>query len=315
MDDGYEPDRAIANTRELIQEKDVFALIGSVGTPTSRSAVPIAAQFGIPYVAPFTGAAFLRNSLKHPNVINLRASYQQEIDEMVERLIEDRGIDRIGILYQNDSFGRSGLQGILSSLEARGLELVSSGTYSRNTTAIKTGLIDLQLYDPGGVVIVGAYEPAAAAIKWANEIGFDPVFINISFVGGQALARELGPGVENVFMTQVMPDYSSEELEIAVRYRDAVSAIWPGSEFGFVSFEGYVAGRMVLSALDSCGRQLSRDCFSQRFLDPEPMELDGIVLRFGKRDNQGSDLVFLTKLGETGRFDPVSALPLSEVAR
>ena len=114
VDDGYEPDRAIMNTRELIEESGVFALIGAVGTPTSLSAAPIAAEFGVPYVAPFTGAEFLRNAGRLPNVVNLRASYDQELE-----LSELPGWLRTGggrrtNSYRTTSFGRAGLQGILS---------------------------------------------------------------------------------------------------------------------------------------------------------------------------------------------------------
>ena len=103
LDDAYEPEAAIANTQQLIGE-GVFALIGAVGTPTSRSATPIAFAAGAPYIAPFTGAGFLRDP-EWSNIINLRASYAQETEEMVERLRTDLGIERIGILYQDDSYG------------------------------------------------------------------------------------------------------------------------------------------------------------------------------------------------------------------
>ena len=82
VDDEYEPEMAIANTIHLINEEEVFALIGAVGTPTSRSAVPITEDSGVPYVAPFTGADFLRDA-KLNSVVNLRASYFQETAEMV----------------------------------------------------------------------------------------------------------------------------------------------------------------------------------------------------------------------------------------
>ena len=85
IDDTYEPELAIANTKQLIGEESVFALIGAVGTPTSRAAVPVAAAADVPYVGPFTGAAFLRDAATLPNVVNLRASYNQETEEMVER--------------------------------------------------------------------------------------------------------------------------------------------------------------------------------------------------------------------------------------
>ena len=113
LDDGYEPEKAAINTRELIQDEGVFALIGEVGTPTSRSATPVAADANVPFVAPFTGAAFLRDVDNWNNIINLRASYNDETEEMVKRFIEDLGIRRIGVLYQDDSFGRAGYNGAL----------------------------------------------------------------------------------------------------------------------------------------------------------------------------------------------------------
>lgn len=110
LDDAYEPEAAVANTQALIREQEVFALIGAVGTPTARAAVPVALDASVPYIAPFTGAAFLRDPM-WSNVINLRASYNQETEEMVARLTEDMGIKRIAVLYQDDSFGRAGYRG------------------------------------------------------------------------------------------------------------------------------------------------------------------------------------------------------------
>ncbi len=88
-----------------------FCADWAVGTPTSRSAVPVAEARWVPYIAPFTGAAFLRDA-KWETVINLRASYNQETEEMVARLTEDLGIERIGIMYQDDSYGRAGYHGV-----------------------------------------------------------------------------------------------------------------------------------------------------------------------------------------------------------
>ncbi len=113
-DDAYEPETAITNTRELINEDKVFSLIGAVGTPTSRSATPLAADAEIPYVAPFTGAGFLRDD-SWENIVNLRASYAQETEEMVERLTTDLGVTRIAVMFQDDSFGRAGFNGTVAA--------------------------------------------------------------------------------------------------------------------------------------------------------------------------------------------------------
>ncbi len=305
LDDGYEPRRAITNVRELIAEWDVFALIGGVGTPTSRAVAVIAREAQIPFVAPITGAAFLRDAEKMPNVINLRASSQQQVDKMVAWLLEERGISRVGVLYQDDSFGRTGLAGAIKSLERRGLSPVGTGVYERNTVAVKTAVLDLQLADPDAVIVIGADNPSVAAIKWSHEIGFNPVFLNISLRGGHALSRVLRRGDTEVFVTQVIPDFNSDELEITGSFRRAVEAYQPGATLGYGSFEGYIAGRLLLEAMHGCGEEVTQECVIGRFRQDEPIDLGGLILQFGPHDNQGLDEVYLTGLDSAGQFVPV----------
>ena len=307
LDDAYEPEAAIANTLRLIEEERVFALIGAVGTPTSRSATPIAADAEVPYVAPFTGAAFLRDP-GWENIINLRSSYNQETEEMVARLTDDLGIERIGVMYQDDSFGRAGYRGALGALERRGMEPVSVGLYPRNTTAVKTGLLQLRRGDPEAVILVGAYQPVAALIAWARHTGMDPVFMTVSFVGSNALAEELGPRGAGVFVTQVVPFPTDDTLPVVAAYHRALVAYEPGAVPGFVSLEGYLAGRLAIAGLERCGREVSRACFLDSVRTADDIDLDGFPLRYGPGDNQGSDTVFLTVIGTDGRYHPIDRL-------
>ena len=304
LDDAYEPEAAIANTRQLIERDDVFALIGAVGTPTSRSAVPVARRAGVPYVGPFTGAAFLRDPKLH-DVVNMRASYYQETEEIVERLIEDRGIRRVGVFYQDDSFGRAGYRGVVRALGRRDLRPAAVGVYPRNTLAVKTALLDLRAGNPGAVVLVGAYQPVAALIAWARFIGFNPVFVTISFVGSNALARELGPDGVGVFVTQVVPFPTDDAFPVTRSYRRALAVHAPTAEPEFVSFEGYLVGRMATVALGMCGPTPNRNCFLDALSGRSEIDLDGFRLRFGVGDNQGSDAVFLTVIDDGGRFRPI----------
>ncbi|MCY3661965.1 MAG: ABC transporter substrate-binding protein [bacterium] len=300
LDDAYEPEAAVTNTQQLIETDGVFALIGEVGTPTSRSATPVAAAADVPFIAPFTGAEFLRDD-GWRNIINLRSSYYQETEEIVARLIADQGVDRIAVMFQDDSFGRAGYRGVLQALDRRDMEPVAIGLYPRNTTAVRTALLDLQLGDPDAVVLVGAYQPVAALIAWARYVGEDWTFVTISFVGANALAEELGPFGDGVFVTQVVPFPDDDSLPVVASYLDALAAHDPDAAPGFVSLEGYLAGRMAIVGLERCGRDLSRTCFLNEILRGEPVDIDGFELRFGGDDNQGSDAVFLTVIRD-GRY-------------
>ena len=306
LDDAYEPEAAIANTRRLIEEEQVFALIGAVGTPTSRSATPIAADADVPYIAPFTGAAFLRDP-QWTNIINLRASYYQETEEMVARLTGDLDIRRIAVLYQDDSFGRAGYRGVRRALDRRNMDAAALAVYPRNTTAVKTALLELRRRTPEAVIVVGSYQPVAAMIAWSRHIGFDPVFITISFVGSNALAQKLGSEGAGVFVTQVVPFPLGAEPRIVDRYRNALAVHAPDAEPGFVSLEGYLAGRLAVAALERAGTDVDRTGFLDSLRRTEPIDIDGFELRYDD-DNQGSDLVFVTAIGRDGRYRPISHL-------
>ncbi len=307
-DDAYEPEAAIANTFRLIEEDRVFALIGAVGTPTSRSAAPVAAAAGVPYVAPFTGAEFLRDP-KWRNVLNLRASYYQETEKMVARLTEDLGVTRIAVLYQDDSFGRAGYRGARLALDRRGMAPVSIGLYPRNTTAVKTALLDLWQGDPQAVIMIGAYRPVAALITWARHVGLTPTFLTVSFVGSNALAEELGAAGEGVYVTQVVPFPSDgDSLPVAGAYLRALAAYDAEAAPGFVSFEGYLAGRLAVAGVAGCGPEVTRDCFLGSLRGREVIDIDGFELRYGDADNQGSDAVFLTRIGPDGAYRPAATL-------
>ena len=306
LDDGYESDAAFSNTQQLLYEQKVFALIGAVGTPTSRSAFLSANSAGAPFLAPFTGAEFLRDPALD-NILNLRASYYQETEEMVERLTDDLGFTRIAVFYQNDSFGQAGLAGTIQALQRRGLEPVGSGYYERNTGATTAAVFHIVEANPEAVVMVGAYVPVAKTIQAVRE-QIDPVFMAISFVGSKALAEELGPDGAGIYVTQVVPSPDDASIAVVKKYQAALSTYDPEATPSFVSLEGYLAGRLAIAGLEGCGPHLTRDCFLNAIRNEQSVDIDGFPLEYGPEDNQGSDAVFITVLGEDGRYRQVDRL-------
>ena len=306
LDDFYEPDSAYLNTRRLIDNQGVFALIGEVGTPTSRSAAPLANARGVPFVAPFTGAEFLRDP-SLPNVLNLRASYYQETENMVAHLTEDLGISRVAVLYQNDSYGHTGLEGVRLALERRGLEPVASWFYVRNTDAVKRAVLNIVDADPEAVILIGAYSPVAKTIMLARQ-DIDPVFMTVSFVGSNALAEELGSEGAGVYVTQVVPLPEDTGIPVVATYHSALRAFDPEAVPGFVSLEGYLAGRLAIEGLELCGADLSRQCFLDAIRNAGTFDIEGLSLQYGPGDNQGSDAVYLTVIGADGKYRQVTQL-------
>ena len=308
-DDRYEPDAAFANTLEFVKgDEPVFALIGAVGTPTSRAALPVAQDAGVPFVGAFTGAQLLRGD-ELTNVLNYRASYYDETREMVESL-SDAGVTKVAVLYQNDSYGVDGLSGVQAALaEQDGMDLVASWYYWRNTTAVNAAAFWISEAEPQAVIIVGTSAPAAEIIKKLRmKMDPDPTFLAVSFVGSNALATALGDDGEGVYVTQVVPLPSDASNAVVANYRAALSAYDSGAVPGFISLEGYLAGRMAISRLQACGANLSRECFLNVQGAATTIDIDGLQLTFGPGDNQGSDDVFLTVIGADGEYDQANAI-------
>ena len=306
LDDGYEPDLAVQTTKRLIETTEVFALIGSVGTPTSRVALPLARESGVPFLAPFTGAEFLRDPLLD-NVVNVRASYHQETEEMIARLTQDLGITRVAVFYQDDSFGRDGLEGVREALSRRGLEPVGAWDYQRDTGTVKRAVARIVASHPEAVVMIGTQDAVATAIKEVQH-HIHPVFMAVSFVGGEALAKELREDGHGVYITQVVPFPEDTGIPVVARYQAALSRFNPRVKPGFVSLEGYLAGRLAIYGLELCGRELNRECFIETLHNADVINIDGFHLDYGSDDNQGSDAVFLTVIDADGKLRHVDKL-------
>jgi branched-chain amino acid transport system substrate-binding protein len=310
VDDGYEPTKSIEAVKKLLDEEKVFAIAGPVGTPTSAATQPIATTAGAPFIGAFTGAEFLREPYK-PLVMNIRASYFQETETMVEHLTKDLGASKIAIMYQDDGFGQAGLAGVKKALEKRQMQLAGEGTFERNTVAVKAALLAIKKAEPHAVIMISPYKPAAEFIKLAKQIKFDPTFVNISFVGSDALAKELGPVGAGVVITQVVPFPKDAAIPVVGRYHASLKATAPDAQPGFVSLEGYLVGRAIIAALEKVNGEPTRQALVEAVQKAGSFDLGGFALSYSATSNRGSNQVFLTVIQPDGSFKAVTRLEKS----
>src|SRR3954452_2742503 len=303
-DDGYDHDRSVTQTLRLIEDDKVFALIGAVGTPTAVATIPITSARNVPFIGPFSGAEFLRD-LELTNVVNIRASYGAEAEAWVKHLTEDRKFTRIAIFYQDDSFGRDGLTGVKRALARRGLELTAEGTFERNTRAVGSAWRMIKRAEPEAIVMVGTYGPCAEFIKLVRRSGLSPTFVNISFVGAVALARELGPEGEGVIVSQVVPFPWDRSLQLVADYQAAQKAFDPTLTPDFVSLEGYLAGRLAAAALEKAGPNPTRVELLRVANEVGRFDVSGSFIMIGKHMIDAPPKVFLTVMQKDGTFRPV----------
>ncbi len=310
LDDGYEPEKTIEATKRLVDEDKVFALVGAVGTPTSKAGQPIATAAKVPFIGPFTGAEFLRTPYNR-YVVNVRSSYFQETEAWIDHLVKDLAISRIAILYQDDAFGLAGLKGVQRAMAKRNMSLVAEGTFKRNTTAVKSALLDIMKARPEAVVTVAPYKPVAEFIKLAHQVKLQAVFVAISFVGSDSLAQELGDQGAGVIVTQVVPFPWDATLPVVKAYQGAIAAVDSNAKPGFVSLEGYLTGRLVVEALKRIKGEPTREALLDA-IAAAPFDFGGVTLSYGPMKNQGSDRVFFTILQADGTFRPVTRLVKAE---
>ena len=303
-DDGYDPDRSVVQTTKLIEEDNIFALIGAVGTPTAIATVPISSARNVPFIGPFTGAEFLR-APELRSVVNIRASYSAEAEAWVKHLTEDLHFTNIAIFYQDDSFGRDGLAGVRRALEKRGMELSAEGTFERNTKFVSSALRIIKRAEPQAVVMIGTYGPCAEFIKLARKAGFHPTFVNVSFVGANALAKELGAAGEGVVVSQVVPFPWDTSLKVIADYQAAQKALDPTLSPGFVSLEGYLSGRLTVAALELAGPHPTRAGLLRTINEVGRFDISGSVLTVGPKMQDAPPKVFLTVIQKDGSFKAV----------
>jgi ABC-type branched-subunit amino acid transport system substrate-binding protein len=187
------------------------------------------------------------------------------------------------------------------------MALVASGSFKRNTTAVKSALLDIMKGQPEAVVTVAPYKPVAEFIKLAHQVKMDAVFVAISFVGSDSLAQELGKEGAGVIISQVVPSPWDTSLPVVASYQGALVADDANAKPGFVSLEGYLVGRLVVEALKRVDGEPTRDKLLAA-IGGAPFDLGGFVLSYGPAKNQGSDQVFFTILQADGSFKPVVRL-------
>ena len=294
FDDGYDPDKAPACFKRMTRE-GVFALGFFVGTPTAKVYVPMAQDEKIPVVGLFTGAQMLYEPLKH-YVINVRASYYDETREQVDKL-RDVNVRKIGVLYQDDAFGKAVLDGVKLALQKHNSTPDGLGTFARNTMDVDAGLKDVMSARPQAVVLVGPYAPVAAIVKKAHAAGWRPLFLTVSFVGTEEFIKEAGPDAEGTIITQVVPPYDRTDYPTVALYRKLRGKYYPDTPPSFVSLEGFVDAMVLVEGLKRAGKDPTREKFITGIESIHEMNVglgSKLVLKFGPADHKGFDEVYPT---------------------
>ncbi len=298
LDDGYEPDRCVANTRRFI-DQEVLALFGYVGTPTSLAALPLFTQARVPFFAPFTGAEGLRQPFNRL-IFHVRASYNAETALIVQQLTH-LGLRRIGVFHQDDAYGKAGLEGVARALATHQLEPHATGTVPRNSVDVAAAVNKLVAARPEAIVQISTYSASAAFVRAARRAGYGGTFYNLSFVGAQALADALGRDAAGVVVSEVMPSPYQTKRQIVRDFREAIRRGGNKVQANYSSIEGYVAARVFTEGLREAGNRPTRESLVAGLESLGTTNVSGYPVSFGPNSHQGSRFVELSMLTGDGR--------------
>jgi branched-chain amino acid transport system substrate-binding protein len=291
-DDSYDPSKTQACFDRLMGQK-VFALGFFVGTPTAVKYVPMAESEKIPLVGLFTGAQTLYTPLRHW-VVNVRASYFDETREQVEGLRKTLGYKKIGVIYPDDAFGSTVLEGVKTALAANGSEPVAAASYQRQTAQVGGAIDTVRAAQPEAVVLVGPPNTVAPILKQAHAKGWKPLFLTVSFVGTDELIHEAGGDAEGMVITQVVPPYYLTDLKTVALYRRELQKHVPGAQPNFVSLEGFVDAMVLVEGLKRAGKEPTREGLIRGIESLHDLDMGlgpQLKLSYSAHDHKGFDHV------------------------
>ena len=301
LDDGYETDRAVANTKSLINEKNVFALLASYGSsPTTEAMNTVFGPAKVPLVGTISGAGSLREPIsQNPNgryMFNVRASYADETEAIVNQLVS-LGLKSIAVFYQNDGFGKSGLDGVTVALKKHNLAPTAAATVERNSVDVTAAVEAIAKSKPQAVVMVTLYKPTAAFVKAMKKASQSPMFMTLSPVGTEQLVAELGPDARGIGISQVMPYPFNDIVPMVRDYQKLVGA---KAGYSYYGIEAYAMARVMVDALKRMGKDPSREKLMAA-LESTSLDMGGLKVAYSATNRQGSRFVELTVIGPGGK--------------
>jgi ABC-type branched-subunit amino acid transport system substrate-binding protein len=299
LDDGYETERAVANTTKLLNEHKVFALVGYYGSSPTTAAMEVFSAAETPLVGTISGADSLRKPANR-YLFNVRASYADETAAIIDQLVSI-GLKDIAVFYQDDGFGKSGLDGVMAALKKHKLAPVAVGTVERNSIDVSAAVQTIGKVRPQAVVMISLYKPTAAFVKQMKSAGLYPQFATLSPVGADLLATELGDGARGIGISQVMPYPWNDTIPVIKEYKRLLAQFSKKQTMSYYGVEGYIAAKVLVEGIRKAGQDLNREKLIAVLDGMRDYDIGGYKVSYSPANHGGSNFVDLTVIGTGGR--------------
>ena len=256
-DDGYKPQEAVANTRKLLEQDRIFAVIAPQGTPPVMATLEYLEENRVPLLFPFQGSPITRG---RKWVFSGMTLYDRQSRMMIDYLVGARKFGKFATLYQDDEYGKSFLTALEKDLGRHGLKLVATESVKRGVTDVSAQMAKLQAARPDVLFLVLTPGPGAQALRERQKIGWSEVVMvssgPLTDERYLALAGDASEGVEGL---SLWPDPLTSDRPGVKRYRDDLKTYLPKNEPNRYSLSGYFAAMLFTEGATRAGRRLTRE--------------------------------------------------------
>mgnify|MGYP001582749725 FL=1 len=256
-DDGYKPQEAVANTKKLVEQDKVFAIIAPQGTPPVVATLEYLEGNKVPLLFPFQGSPVTRG---RKYAFNGMLLYDRQSKMMIDYLAGPRKYKKFATLYQDDEYGKAFLTAFEKDLARLGLKMSAAESVKRGVTDVSAQMAKLQAAKPEVLFIVLTPGPGAQALKERQKIGWtDVVMVSSGPLTDErylALAADAAEGVEGL---SLWPDPVTSDLPAMKLYREQMQKYFPKNEPNRYSISGYFAAILFTEGAKRAGKNLTRD--------------------------------------------------------
>jgi len=299
-DDEATPALTEKQMRAMADDPRVLALMGAIGTGNLLGAYPALVAGNLPMLAPYIGAPALHDA-EHRLVFHVRASYEEEITEIVANIAQRMTGGKVLVLYSDDPFGTTGWNAFTRQMTAKGLRMPVTGLkFDRSTGAFSDPAAALAaIQQAEAVMMVATLKTGAIALKAVRADNKRATVYTLSVIDAMALVKEVGaPVAHGLMITQVMPNPRKSSLKLVRDYRALMDAT--KQPLNYAGLEGYVAGRVLLDALGRIKGAPSRDKLVAALEGLGRLDVGGFPLAYSRSSHDGSKFVDLTLVSASG---------------
>ncbi len=299
LDDKFDPKITFENTRTLIEDKDVIATFMGRGTPHTQGIFPLLDKHGVPLVGPSTGAMVLHKPLQK-YVFNVRAPYQREVEKAITHL-HTLGVQRIGVVHVDDTFGADGLAGALEGFQANSMKALFIEKFDRAKPDYTALAPRVAAQQPQAVIFIGTGAAVVDGIKALRSAGMLGQIVTLSNNASGGFIKALGEQARGVVVTQVFPSERSMNYPV-VQEAMGLAKAKNIEDLTPAMVEGFVTAKVLVEGLRRAGPRPDRARLHSALESLRKYDLGGLSVSYSPDNHTGLNFSDLSIIGPNGLF-------------